>query len=133
MAYTFETTDKTLPPFLASEEALREFVRAWETGTLPKAAWTHAAHVAVAAFYAFDHSAETTFDKMKAGLLSFNTAVGTPNTEDSGYHETLTRFWAGLVSEFVRRPEFTSRFDAVRGAVAEFGEDSGLLPQVLQL
>ena len=93
--------------------------------TLPKAAWTHSAHVAVAAYYAFDHPVETTFDKMKFGLLRFNNAVGTANTEDSGYHETLTRFWAGLVSEFVRRTGFASRFEAVRGAVAEFGEDSG--------
>ncbi len=126
MAYTFDNDDKPLPLFLASEDALHEFVRAWELETLPKAAWTHAAHVAVAANYAFDHSAEATFDKMKAGLLRFNTAAGTANTEDSGYHETLTRFWSGLVSEFVRRPEFSSRFEAVRGAVAEFGEDSNL-------
>jgi len=49
--------------------------------------------------------------------------VGTPNTEDNGYHETLTRFWAGEIGEFIRSGRFPSRLEAVRAAVAEFGAD----------
>ena len=57
------------------------------------------------------------------GILHFNDCVGTANTEDSGYHETLTRFWAGIVGGFVRVRQFPSRFEAVREAVRQFGED----------
>ena len=36
---------------LESEEALTGFLRGFEEGTLPKAEWTHGAHVAAAAYY----------------------------------------------------------------------------------
>ena len=109
--------------FLESETALQQFVEAWKAGRLPKPAWTHAAHVAMAAYFAFDHAADATFAIMKAGILHHNTSVGTPNTEDNGYHETLTRFWASEIGGFVRRGRFTSRLEPVRAAVAAFGED----------
>src|SRR6266478_8682625 len=80
---------------LGSESELQQFVDAWKAGRLPKAEWTHAAHVAMAAYFAFDHAADATFAIMKAGILQHNTSVGTPNTEDNGYHETLTTFWGG--------------------------------------
>ena len=108
---------------LASEASLQRFVEAWKSGKLPKSAWTHAAHVAMAAYFAFDHAADATFAIMKAGILHHNTSVGTPNTEDNGYHETLTRFWSSEIGEFVRSGRFHSRFEAVRAAVSAFGED----------
>lgn len=58
----------------------------------------------------------------KSGILHFNVCLGTPNTEDSGYHETLTRFWAKVVGGFVRSGQFPSRLD---NAVRQFGEDRG--------
>jgi hypothetical protein len=108
---------------LESEASLQRFVDAWKSGKLPKSAWTHAAHVAMAAYFAFDHAADATFAIMKAGILHHNTSVGTANTEDHGYHETLTRFWSSEIGEFVRSNRFHSRFEAVRAAVSAFGED----------
>jgi hypothetical protein len=109
--------------FLESQTALQQFVEAWKAGRLPKPAWTHAAHVAMAAYFAFDHAADATFAIMKAGILHHNTSVGTPNTEDNGYHETLTRFWASEIGEFVRSGHFKSRLEATRAAVSAFGGD----------
>jgi hypothetical protein len=60
---------------------------------------------------------------MKAGILHHNTSVGTPNSEDNGYHETLTRFWSTEIGWFVRAGHFTSRLEAVRASVAAFGGD----------
>ena len=124
------TTDSSKPAtsqeafaLLESEASLQRFVEAWKSGKLPKPAWTHAAHVGMAAYFAFDHASEATFAIMKAGILHHNTSVGTPNTEDNGYHETLTRFWSSEIGEFVRQGRFTSRFEAVRAAVSVFGED----------
>ncbi len=108
---------------LESEASLQRFVEAWKSGKLPKSAWSHAAHVAMAAYFAFDHAAGATFAMMKAGILHHNTSVGTPNSEDNGYHETLTRFWSSEIGEFVRSHRFNSRFEAVRAAVSIFGDD----------
>jgi hypothetical protein len=108
---------------LGSERQLQRFVEVWKAGKLPKADWTHAAHVAMAAYFAFDHASEATFAIMKAGILHHNTSVGTPNTEDNGYHETLTRFWSSEIGQFVRAGRYGSRWEAVRAAVSAFGAD----------
>ena len=123
MDSSFAAPSRETFALLESESGLQRFVDAWKAGRLPKAEWTHAAHVAMAAYFAFDHAADATFAIMKAGILHHNTSVGTPNTEDNGYHETLTRFWAGEIGAFVRSGHFPSRLEAVRGAVAEFGGD----------
>ena len=112
--------------FVESDAALDNFVGHWKGGTLPKKAWTHAAHVAMAAYITFDHPAEPAFEQMKAGVLHHNASVGTANTEDSGYHETLTRFWCAIVGDFVRAGSYISRFEAVRAAVSAFGENRNL-------
>lgn len=108
---------------LENEVELQRFVEAWKAGRLPKPEWTHAAHVGVAAYFAFDHAAEATFAIMKTGILHHNTSVGTANTEDNGYHETLTRFWSTEIGEFVRAGRFGLRLEAVRAAVAAFGSE----------
>jgi len=108
--------------FLESEAALEEFVAAWKLGILPKRAWTHGAHVGVAAYFAFEHSVAETFAIMRKGIRHYNTCVGTANTEDGGYHETLTGFWSGEVGRLVRGGRFASKLAAVRAAVASFGE-----------
>jgi hypothetical protein len=110
-------------PFLETETALDDFISNWRTGTLPKSSWTHGAHVAVAACLAFNHAEEEALNLTRAGILHFNTCVGTANTADSGYHETLTRFWSGEVGKVVRAGRFASRLEAVRHAVHRFGED----------
>ena len=110
-------------PFLESDAALDDFISRWRAGTLPKSSWTHGAHVAVSAYLAFEHAPEEALDLARAGIVHFNTCVGTPNTEDSGYHETLTRFWSGEIGSVVRAGRFASRMEAVRHAVRLFGED----------
>jgi hypothetical protein len=110
-------------PFLESAAALDDFIVRWRLGSLPKSSWTHGAHVAVAAYLAFDHPEEEALNLTRAGIVYFNTCVGTANTEDSGYHETLTRFWSNEIGNLVRAGRFASRSAAVRHAVQRFGED----------
>ena len=38
---------------------------------------------------------------MSDGILWLNDSHGTPNTDTSGYHETLTMFWLLTIEEFV--------------------------------
>jgi hypothetical protein len=64
---------------------------------------------------------------MKRGLILFNVAVGTPNSPDRGYHETLTRFLVRTVEKAVEG-HVTRLGAAIKGlitiasdAVIEFG------------
>jgi len=57
--------------------------------TLPKAAWTHEAHFAAAIWMIARHGDEA-FALMPGLIRAYNEATGTPNTDTSGYHETIT-------------------------------------------
>ena len=110
-------------PFTQSREALERFVEAWEACTLTKPEWTHGAHVAMGAVYAVRYPGRN-FAKMREGIRRFNDAVGTANTDDSGYHETLTGFWASLLARVV--DGCTDEWEEARQAVTLLGEDRDL-------
>jgi hypothetical protein len=123
---TVENSAPNEPAFASSEAALSSFLNHWHAGTLPKKEWTHAAHVAVAACHVFDSLAGEALQKIRAGILHYNTCVGTANTDHSGYHETLTRFWTGLIVDLLKTRAFSSRLEFVRAALRRFGCESAL-------
>jgi hypothetical protein len=115
------------PAWLADDAALDALIAAWRAGGPPKPEWTHAAHVGVCAWHAWPGvPLDDVFLTMKRGIIGYNEAVGTANTATSGYHETLTRFWAGIIVDHQRAAAPASRLDAVRSAVTTFGVAPGL-------
>ncbi len=97
-------------------------VSAWEAGTLPRAEWTHAAHVTVAAWYVFAEGVDA-LDRMRAGIQRYNAAVGIVSTPDYGYHETITRFWVERLAVYFRQEcPHAEREEAVAAAVEKFRE-----------
>jgi hypothetical protein len=105
-----------------NEESLAEFVNAFEGERLPRAMWTHGAHVAIAALYIRRYG-DGVLKETRMAIRRHNRSVGTP---ESAYHETLTVFWLGVVDTFLANDSYSSELDAVRAAVAEFGEKSRL-------
>lgn len=106
-----------------TDDALEVFLGVWRTAPLPKAAWTHAAHVAVCAAEAWPAvPIDALGARMKAGIPAGNAAVGTANSPTSGHHETLTWFWyeRGLAHQAAHLEP--GRLAAVRSAVAACGE-----------
>jgi hypothetical protein len=87
----------SLPGFLETEDALTDFLESFERGSWPKSAWTHAAHVAVAACYLIEYPDEAAANHMRRGIVHYNHCVGTVNSDHSGYHETITLFWLAIV------------------------------------
>lgn len=85
-----------------TESDIHSLVRAFEERTLPKSEWTHEAHLTVALYYCFHHPFGTAKNLMRDGIHWLNDSHGTPNTDDSGYHETLTVFWLRAVSDFLK-------------------------------
>ena len=86
--------------YQSDEEVLR-LVRAFEERTLTKAEWTHAAHLTVGLYYCLHASFGMAKNLMRDGIYWLNDAHGTPNTESSGYHETLTVFWMKTIDDFL--------------------------------
>lgn len=65
--------------------------------TLPKAAWTHEAHLMVCWVELQRRSPAEALDHLRTAIRAYNEATGTPNTDMDGYHETITRYYVWAV------------------------------------
>lgn len=86
---------------LVHQPALPYLVDAFERRTLPARLWTHRAHLEVGLWYLLQHNWSLALLKMRNGILGYNNITGTPNTSNSGYHETLTQFWLRILARYL--------------------------------
>jgi hypothetical protein len=95
----------------------------FEDCSLPKPMWTHRAHLAVALCYCERQSHDQALQQMRNGIRRYNEATGGANTETSGYHETITRFYLWLVDHCVRNGKLPKGDLATRvnGLYASYG------------
>ena len=75
----------------ADDTAISELVAAFKACTLPKAAWTHAAHFAAALWLLRHEPRPPVSDRMPGLIRAFNESVGGENSDTAGYHETITQ------------------------------------------
>jgi hypothetical protein len=69
--------------------------------TLPKAEWTHEAHLA-ATSYLLLMRPEIDLDVALPGIIRrYNESVGTPNSDSEGYHYTITRAFLHGIRRFI--------------------------------
>jgi hypothetical protein len=90
---------------LKTDRIAREFIAL----TLPKAEWTHEAHLRVGLWHALRFSDEVALNLLRARIRSYNESTGGVNSDSAGYHETITRFYVVTIRAFVvsvdrRRP-----------------------------
>ena len=76
--------------YFSSDAEIERVGRGLLARTLPKPEWTHAAHFA-AAFWLLRHRTLNAMRDMPDLIRAYNDATGVPNTDTSGYHETITR------------------------------------------
>src|SRR5262249_45835578 len=69
--------------------------------TLPKAEWTHGAHLRVGLCHFLRYPEGEALRRLRDGIRRYNTACGAANTESSGYHETITRFYVRVIGRFL--------------------------------
>jgi hypothetical protein len=69
--------------------------------SLPKAKWTHAAHLRVGLWHLLHHPAEAALALLRERICRYNLATGGQNTDTAGYHETITRCYVRLIAAFV--------------------------------
>ena len=76
-------------------------IRDFELGKYPKEKWTHQAHFVMAFWYCYHQPLPQAIRSIKDGIRHYNVCVGGQNTEDSGYHETITVFYTREVVRFL--------------------------------
>ncbi len=69
---------------------------------MPKARWTHGAHLLTGACYVHALGQAAAIDRMRICVKRYNESVGGKNTETSGYHETITIAWVKLLDSLLR-------------------------------
>jgi hypothetical protein len=84
-----ETDMRTLTPFNSNDE-IAAIARGLADRTLPKPAWTHAAHFASALWLLASCPEIDCLNAMPGMIRAYNEATGVANTDTSGYHETIT-------------------------------------------
>src|SRR6185369_2088528 len=73
--------------------------------TLPRAEWTHEAHLA-ATTYLLTQRPDIAIDKELPGIIRrYNESVGGVNDDTQGYHETITRVFLHGVRLFLREAD----------------------------
>jgi len=75
-----------------------EFLRQFETCTLPYVHWTHRAHLRVAYLYVTRFGLDGAVPKVTAGIRAYNRSQNIVDTPTSGYHETMTLAWLHIVA-----------------------------------
>ncbi|QNI35157.1 hypothetical protein H7849_23690 [Alloacidobacterium dinghuense] len=77
-------------PFTSDDE-IAAIGRSLLDRTLPKSAWTHAAHFAAAIWLLTSRPDVDVSREMPGFIRAYNEATGVANTDTSGYHETITQ------------------------------------------
>lgn len=86
---------------LASDAELADLLAGFLARTLPKAAWTHRAHLNVGLALVAQHGVAAARTLMPEAIRRYNVASGGANTRTSGYHETLTQLYLTLIDRFL--------------------------------
>ena len=82
---------------------VERLIEAFEGCTLPRGEWTHAAHLGVALWYVTRHGPEAALGILRGRIRAYNEAMGTANTDTTGYHETLTRLYLRAIAAHAAR------------------------------
>lgn len=109
--------------YFSTENEVIELVRRFEDRSISKTEWTHEAHLSVGLYYCVNHSFGVAKNLMRDGIYWLNDKHGTPNTDNSGYHETLTVFWLNKIADFVKAHDHVDHLDVLANKMlAEFTE-----------
>ena len=72
---------------------------------MPRAEWTHEAHLAATTYLLLKHP-EIDLDRELSGLIRrYNESVGGVNSDSEGYHETITRVFLRGVRVFLEEAD----------------------------
>lgn len=106
------------PRFFVTDADVRRIGEGLLARTLPRADWTHEAHLA-ACLWLVAERPDIDLDAEIAGIISgYNESVGGVNDDTQGYHETITRIFLASVRQFVRDTRETGLVARVNALLA---------------
>lgn len=98
-------TDYPIRPF-ADDAAVRRIGEGLLSCTLPRAEWTHEAHLAACLWLVVERPDIAPERDLPAIIRAYNVSVGGVNDDTQGYHETLTQLYIRGVRAFAAtRPD----------------------------
>ena len=86
-----------------SREGMEALIVAFEDCTLPRADWTHQAHLIVGLWYVLTHGEQQALPVMSEGIRRYNTATGRTESERSGFRADITEMWIRRIAAYCRR------------------------------
>jgi hypothetical protein len=102
---------------------MEELVEAFIACTLPKAEWTHQAHLRVGLWHLLRHNAEEALALLRVRIQRYNVSRGGANTDHAGYHETITRFYVWVIGRFLRSADRSQGIDQLaEDLICRYGE-----------
>jgi len=81
-----------------TEPQIAELAARFEAASIPRAEWTHEAHLVVGAWHVHRFGADGALARLRAGIRRLNEANGVANTATDGYHETITAAYVRLLA-----------------------------------
>ena len=91
--------------FFADDAAIRRVGKGLLARTLPRAEWTHEAHLAATCWLVRERPAIDLDAALPGIIRSYNESVGGVNDDIQGYHDTITRaYLAGVRAHLADRP-----------------------------
>ena len=109
-----------------NNEDIHRLVASFENRTITKDNWTHAAHLVVGLYYCRTLPFAVAKNLMRDGICWLNDKHGTPNTDDSGYHETLTVFWMKRIWNFLDELPVGGSLASIANSLIERFDDRDL-------
>lgn len=85
------------PRLWPHDAAIRETGRRFLARTLPKAEWTHEAHLSTCAWLILERPDIAPERDLPGLIRRFNESVGGVNDDNQGYHETITQVFIRAV------------------------------------
>ena len=100
-----------------------QIFEAFSSGELPPEEWSHEAHMQVGLWYLLNHTTDEAMQRLRQGIIDYNHACGIANTESSGYHETVTRFYCAIIAHFLKSQDRSRPVDELaQRLVDQYGE-----------
>ena len=100
--------------FFAGDEAIRRVGEGFLARTLPKAEWTHEAHLATTLWLIAERPDIAPERDLPDLIRRYNESVGGVNNDREGYHETITQVYVAAIREHLaERPRGGSLVESV--------------------
>jgi len=103
-------------------EEIKQLLKGFEVGNLPRCEFTHHAHLTVALWYLIHCPEADAINRIRDGIQRYYAAQGIEITRAGGYHETMTLFWIWVVRRYLAAAGSAGcMVDLANGLIACYG------------